>query len=417
MAHFWQALRSGAWLTPDRARGYSMLLLGFALAGLLVWVALSEHLLDRNGKPLGTDFSSFYAAGSLVLDGRATDVYDMALHHAREQLIFGAATPYYAWMYPPLFLLVAAPLALLPYPLALAVWQGSTLVLYLLVIAMIGRPLRRAGIAIGPTWLFAAAAFPAVFINLTHGQNGLLSAALFGGALVALPQRPMIAGLLFGLLAYKPQFALVIPVALIAGSNWRATVAATLTVAATVVATLIAFGLDLWPAFFASMEASRKLLLEQGNVGFEKLQSAFAAVRLLGGGIPIAYAVQGVITAAVICATAWVWHARLDHPQKSAVLLVGTLLASPHVLDYDLTILGPALAFATMTGLMRGFRAYEITLLAATWFVPLIARTMAGIAALPLGFIVLAALYAALLRRTTTDVGDAAVSNHRLAPV
>ncbi len=365
MAHFWQALRSGAWLTPDRARGYSMLLLGFALAGLLVWVALSEHLLDRNGKPLGTDFSSFYAAGSLVLDGRATDVYDMALHHAREQLIFGAATPYYAWMYPPLFLLVAAPLALLPYPLALAVWQGSTLVLYLLVIAMIGRPLRRAGIAIGPTWLFAAAAFPAVFINLTHGQNGLLSAALFGGALVALPQRPMIAGLLFGLLAYKPQFALVIPVALIAGSNWRATVAATLTVAATVVATLIAFGLDLWPAFFASMEASRKLLLEQGNVGFEKLQSAFAAVRLLGGGIPIAYAVQGVITAAVICATAWVWHARLDHPQKSAVLLVGTLLASPHVLDYDLTILGPALAFATMTGLMRGFRAYEITLLAA----------------------------------------------------
>src|SRR5665213_722817 len=139
MAHFWQSpdfgnrLRSGQWLTAERARGYSLILLAVYVAATLVWIMLSDGLVDRNGKPLGTDFSSFYAAGSLVLDGRAADVYDMALHYAREQQIFGPATPYYGWLYPPIFLLVATPLALLPYPLALAAWQGGSLAFYLVV--------------------------------------------------------------------------------------------------------------------------------------------------------------------------------------------------------------------------------------------------------------------------------------------
>src|ERR1700736_6284222 len=103
MTHIWQGLQSGQWLTSARARGYSLILLGI------------------------------YAAGSLVLDGRAADVYNMAAHYAREQQIFGASTPYYGFLYPPIFLLVAAPLALLPYPLALAAWQISTFALYLSV--------------------------------------------------------------------------------------------------------------------------------------------------------------------------------------------------------------------------------------------------------------------------------------------
>ena len=85
MAHFWQSLRSGEWLTPARARGYSLILLGLCALAVVGWIALSDGLIDRNGKPLGTDFSSFYAAGSLVLEGRAADVYNVAAHYAREQ--------------------------------------------------------------------------------------------------------------------------------------------------------------------------------------------------------------------------------------------------------------------------------------------------------------------------------------------
>jgi len=324
MAYFWQSLRTGAWLTPDRVRGYSLLMLAISFVGMVIWVALSDHLIGLNGQPLGTDFTSFYAAGSLVLEGKAGDVYSMALHHAREQQIFGTSIPYYAWLYPPLFLLIATPLALMPYALALIVWQVSTLALYLLVIGMI---VRHTNVAVRPTWVLVAAAFPAVFINLGHGQNGLLTAGLLGAALVALPKRPAIPSMLFGLLAYKPQFALVIPIALLAAGHWRATAAAGMTVVAVIAATVLVFGFDVWSAFAASTEASRKLLLEQGNIGFEKLQSAFAAVRILGGGIPLAYVVQGMLSTAVIFSVAWAWRTRIDDAQKFAILIVATLLA------------------------------------------------------------------------------------------
>src|SRR6201994_2676175 len=219
MTHLWQALpwqssweqlRSGRWLTAERARAYSLVLLGLYAIAIIGWVALSSGMVARDGKPIGTDFSSFYAAGSLVLEGRAGDVYDMAAHYAREVQIFGATTPYYAWLYPPIFLFVAAALALLPYPLALAAWQGGSLALYLAVIAAILRRSRQDSGVIAQLWLPVAAAFPAVFINLGHGQNGFLTAGLLGAGLVTLPRRPLLSGMLFGLLAYKPQFALLI---------------------------------------------------------------------------------------------------------------------------------------------------------------------------------------------------------------
>jgi alpha-1,2-mannosyltransferase len=399
MTHIRQGLRTGEWLTAARARGYSLILLGLCAIAMTGWIAVSDGLIDPNGKPIGSDFSSFYAAGSLVLDGRANDVYDMALHYAREQQMFGAATPYYGWLYPPIFLLVATPLALMPYPLALAVWQIGTFALYLSVIGAIVRKMHQRGTAIGPIWLPIAAGFPAVFVNLGHGQNGFLTAGLFGAALLALPTRPVISGVLFGLLAYKPQFALVVPIALLAAGQWRTVVAAGITVMALVAVTSLAFGANLWLAFAASTETSRRLLLENGDVGFEKLQSVFAAVRMWGGGIPLAYAVQGVASAAAVCGTAWVWRSSSDRALKGALLIIATLLASPHVLDYDLMMLAPAIAFIVSAGVAGGFRDYEISVLAAAWIVPLLSRSIAGVTGIPLGLLVLLALYVFTLRR------------------
>jgi hypothetical protein len=415
MTHIWQGLRSGRWLTAVRVRGYSLLLLGLCAIAAAGWIALSNGLTDPNGKPLGTDFSSFYAAGSLVLDGRAADVYNMAAHYAREQQIFGAATPYYGWLYPPIFLLVAAPLAILPYPFALAAWQISTFVLYLGVIGAIVRRMRGRGIAIGPIWLLIAAGFPAVFINLGHGQNGFLSAGLFGAALLALPTAPIVSGVLFGLLAYKPQLALVWPFALLAAGQWRTVVAAGITVLMLAVVTSLVFGADIWLLFAASTETSRKLLLEQGDVGLEKLQSVFAAVRMWGGGVPVAYVVQGAVSAATVLGTAWIWRSSCDIELKSALLAIATLLASPHVLDYDLMILALAIAFTVSACLAAGFRDYEISLLAAAWIVPLAARTVAGVTGIPLGLLLLLTLYVFTLRRALLDRTGSAEGAQRLA--
>ncbi|WP_207382343.1 glycosyltransferase family 87 protein [Nitrobacter sp. Nb-311A] len=392
-------------MTAARLRTYSLILLiAYALA-IISWIVLSRGLLDINGKPLGTDFASFYAAGSLALDDRAVSVYDMTIHYARERQLFGTHAPYYAWFYPPFFLLIAAPLAAFSYLSALTVWQFVTFALYFAVICaiLLTGPLKRSHTVLG---LLATAAFPAVFINLGHGQNGFLTAALLGGALLVLPRRPILAGILFGLLAYKPQFGLVIPVVLLAAGQWRSIGAAAMTVAALILGTMAVFGPDIWTAFAASTELSRKMLLQDGDVGFEKLQSVFAAVRMWGGSVSLAYAVQGVLSAVVIGSVAQVWRSSRDNDIKAAALSVATALASPHVLDYDLMILGPAIAFMAVAIAKHGARRYEITALAAVWLAPLVTRGVSSATGIPLALIAMIVLYGIIQYRDRAARAD-----------
>src|SRR4029079_13100508 len=103
-----------------------------------------------------------------------------------------------------------------------------------------------------------ALAFPAVYINVTHGQNGFLTAGLMGLGLVSLRTHPGLACCLSALLAYKPQFCMLIPVALIAARQWRCIAAGGLTLAAMTAATLLAFGPQSWTAFLASRSGERR---------------------------------------------------------------------------------------------------------------------------------------------------------------
>ncbi len=133
MAGFIDILRSGGWLTRERMRLVAFALLAAFVLGAGFLIATSNGLNDRFGRPLGTDFSNVYAAGTYVLDGEPTAPFDPAKQFAREQAIFGQATQFYGWHYPPFFLGLAGLLAAMPYWLALIVWQGVTLGLYLSV--------------------------------------------------------------------------------------------------------------------------------------------------------------------------------------------------------------------------------------------------------------------------------------------
>jgi hypothetical protein len=104
-----------------------------------------------------------------------------------------------------------------------------------------------------------------------------------------------------------------------------------------------------------------------------------------------------------VCSTAWLWHSSSDRNLKAAALVAATLLASPHVLDYDLVVLAVAIAFFARHGLAVGFRSFEISLLAAAWIVPLLSRAVAGATGIPLGLMVLLALYVCILRRAFPD--------------
>jgi hypothetical protein len=374
-------------------------------AGFLI--ATSDGVNDRFGRPLGTDFSNVYAAGTYVLDHKPTAPFDPATQFAREQMIFGQATPFYGWHYPPFFLGVAALLAMMPYWLALLVWQGVTIVLYAISIRAIlsSSPFQEEA---KKDWLLIALAFPAVFINLGQAHNGFLTAALFGAALVQLDRRPWLAGVLLGLLAYKPQLGLLIPLVLIATGRWRAIAAAVTTVALLALAVTLAFGTEVWSAFLASTKFTRIIVLEQGDTGWHKIQSVFSWVRLWGGGITLAYVMQGAATLAVATSLVWLWRSRAAFPLKAAALIVGCVLATPYSLDYDLMLLAPVIAFLAVDGLTRGFGPYEKTLLAALWMVPLVARSVPELTYIPLAVPVMLLGFAVMLRRATVETGAAA---------
>jgi hypothetical protein len=395
MTHIWQALRTGDWLTGARARGYSVILLLICTIAAAGWIALSDGLIDRNGKPIGTDFSNVYAAGRLTWQGRPAEAYDPPLQHAAEKAVFGGAeVPFFGWHYPPFFFLIAFLVAALPYAAGLALWLATSLAAYLGAIRAI-LPRRE-------TWLLATA-FPAVFVNIGHGQNGFFTAALLGGALNLLDRRPWIAGLLIGLLAYKPQFGVLIPVALVAGGRWRTIGAAAATVAVLIGVSWLALGSPVWQAFFDSMHFTQTVVLEQGGTGWEKIQSAFSAVRMWGASVPAAYAVQAALGLTLAASLAWLWQSGAAFELKASALATGCLLATPYVLDYDLVVMAVAIAFFARHGLRKGFRDYEISVLAFAWIVPLLSRAIAGATGIPLGLLALVALFGLTMRRALLD--------------
>jgi hypothetical protein len=162
---------------------------------------------------------------------------------------------------------------------------------------------------------------------------------------------------------------------------------------------LASFGGQPWIAFQQSLGFTRSVVLEEGNTGWEKIQSAFSAARMLGGSVPEAYALQGVVAALVLGAIAWLWHSRADTRLKYAALCAAALLTTPYCLDYDMVLLGPAVAFMVAHGLESGFAPLEKTLLATAWLVPLLARIVAKLSYVPIGSMIMLLLFAAILMR------------------
>jgi Glycosyltransferase family 87 len=411
MGNILVSLRTGDWIARERIRLWALAVLIASLAGLGYLLATSDGLNDYKGRPLGTDFSDIYAGGTYVLDGTPGLAFDPPLQHAREQAIFGAATPFYGWCYPPFLLFVSAVLALMPYTTALAVWQGSTLLLYLgmlwaLLRSVKARPEDAAGaLAHDPLWLLLAIASPAVFVNIGHGHNGFLTASLIGMALVVLDRRPIVAGILFGLLSYKPQFGVMIPLVLIASARWRAFTSAAATVLVLMIVTTLAFGPDIWQAFLDSMPFTREVVLEQGGTGWYKLQTVFSWVRMWGGSVHLAYAIQGAVTVTLAGALAWLWRSEAAYPLKAAALIIASLLATPYSLDYDFVALAPAIAFLAADAFARGFAPWEKTALAFLWLMPFAARTIAEQTLIPLGVPAMSLVLVLMLKRAADDLG------------
>lgn len=323
-------------------------------------------LTDFLDRPLGADFSHYWIASALVQAGHPLTVYHAPEFLAAQEAFFKISYPL-PWFYPPTFLLMVYPLAFLPYLVSLCVWLATTLAAYLVV-------LRR--IAPHPWTPWLALAFPGTFQNFFHGQNGFLTTALLGGGLFLLNQSPWVAGILLGLVSYKPHLFVLIPVALIAGRRWQALLGALSTAIVLAVASFLLLGQEVWVAFWNNLALPLRLTRE-GILPIKKMVTVFAALSQAGVGFSPAMIIQMVVMAAVVAGVIYVWRGKVSFAFQAATLVLGTFLFTPYAFSYDLALLALPLAWLGWEGYNAGWLPGEPALLCLVWLLPFITTVMA----------------------------------------
>jgi hypothetical protein len=379
---------SGDWLTRKIVTIGA--LAGAAVCvGTLLFLYLGAHgTVDAFGRALGTDFSVFWNAGHLANTGHAVDAWNVDKFNDAAFATHQAKVPASAWLYPPVFLFVAATLALLPYVAALISWQLASLAIAGLALASVLKDRRAALIAL---------ASPLTPLLLAHGQNAFLTAGLLGFGLVLLNRRPAVAGGCFGLLVYKPQLALMLGPLLLLGRHWRAIASAAVVALTLIGASTLIWGVESWQAFLATLPHSRQYM-ESGITDFYRSASLFAAARRWGASVPLAYCVQAVGFSAgllIIFAT----RKSVSNLRNAAVCVAATL-STPYLLDYDMALAGFGAAFLYAEGVRSGFRSYEKSILAFVWVGPWFARPASLYLWLPLGATATVLLATMIARRS-----------------
>lgn len=381
-------LKHANWLNGGRARGYAWVLALVNIA-LLAWlVATSSGGVDRNGYLLGSDFLSFWTAGQMLHEGG--NVYDVAAHASAQQSYFAQENAYVAFFYPPPFLPICYLLGFLPYFPALFIWLLTTGLGFAYVAkAWLARLLPG---QFHWTWI---AALPTVLITVTHGQTSFLIAGVLGAGALLVDRRPLTAGLLLGLAVIKPQLGLMVPLVLLMTRQWTVIAAAVASAAVVSALATLAFGTAIWGNWLAGFGSAGQAM-ENGAIGYAKMQSLYAAAKLLGAPTPLVVGMQAGLTALVALLLAWASWKQAYNPLLGAAMLAGSVLATPFILDYDLVLM----AFPLIALLSCGFQPWQKLIAALAFIAPVFARPLATDFGIPVMVPILIALFIVLIRRS-----------------
>ncbi len=297
-------------------------------------------------RPEIVDFHPFYLAGRTVWDSRFARSYDGSVMRGLQRAFGGGRDVFMPFVYPPLFGLVMAPLALLPVGAAFLLFTVGTLAFYLAVLR------RLAG-----AWFWSAvlAGSPVLLIDIRLGQNGLLTAGLAGlAADLATRRRSGWAGVATGALAFKPQVATMLPVLFALRRDGRALAAALATAVVLTGSAVLILGLDTVPGFLSSTSVVAEFMAA-GTFPLHRMTSVYACALSLGIPPRPSLAIHGVVALVVVVAATVTAH-RLGRasPSRDAsdprtaagVLLMATAFVSPYFFDYDLTVFAAGLALA-----------------------------------------------------------------------
>ena len=339
--------------TRGSSRPFRVPAVALAVASWLVmgWLHATPGDFDRFGQLRGMDFLQFYAAAWLVARGRIAELYDWdTFARTLPSLVPGIGDLLFLPIYPPQVALLLSPLGRLSYGEALLAWSVMSVALYVLGIYLALRllpALRRYAVEA----VAFALGFPPFIQLIAHGQIATLAIVpLFGAFAAFRAGRPILAGLLLGLLTFKPQLGTFAIAGLVLWPSLRLLIGVCTGIA--VQATVVVMAAGGQPLVdYASVVL--RLLSEPG--AFEPkiwaMHSLRAAIVLVAGPGAVATA----LWAAGCVAVMWMaWRAWTQHESKElrfAILSIAALLVNPHLYIYDLVLV--AVPVACLVAWMR----------------------------------------------------------------
>ena len=321
-------------------------------------------LLEQRGYYIGLDFVNYWTGGRLALTGQVDTLYDIAAYNELLRTWFAPAEQFMVFSYPPNALPLLAPFGALPYLVALPVWLGLGTIAFYAV--CLGAWPKREDVPL----LFIIAISPVLCVNLNFGQLGLFLAFAFVGALRVLPTRPVLAGVMIGLLTIKPQLGVLLALTLVATGAWRAFAAATLTALLLMALSVGLYGVEPWLAWWGETAKIQLAYLSDTQSFFvTQMTTPFSAARRLGVNYEAALTVQIVIALGVIAVTWRVLKSEAAWSLKAAVVAFGSVLIPPYVLAYDLAIPLAALVWCLRDDAVRPGLA-PAAAVALVWAIP-----------------------------------------------
>jgi len=365
------------------AFAFGVLVLGLEIGYLLY----SPFPYDPVGYLIGRDFANTWLGGALALTLHPQSHFAVDAYNALLAERFGANYPLHIWSYPPHFLLFTWPFALMPYMPAYVLYCLGGLLVYLAVVTEGERRLDH---------LLLLVLAPAVTVNIWCGQNGFWTTALLAGGLIQLDRRPLLAGVLFGMLSIKPQLGVLLPLMLALTGRWRTIAAATTTIAVLFAASCVVFGPDVWTAYVNdAMPVQSKVFLRDFENFMTHMPTAFMNARVAGFSLRSAASLQALISLAAIAALIWTFWRRRDVDLSNALLVTATFLVTPYAFNYDMVVFG----WVIIRLMDRSDnQPLDWVLMLAIWALPF-ATVPLGIAGLPLSFLPLLAFGLRLLQR------------------
>jgi hypothetical protein len=357
-------------------------LVGAAICLYGSWISLDDSdRADGNGGHMNLDFSGQWLMGHLVARGYGMHLYDRgyqrtvlieafpdedgdprqkrndvedimwAMMGNDDDAADAARRGYHVGgpLYPPVNALFCVPLGMLPPRTGYRLYQvASTLLLFVVALGM--GQLARGRVWV-PVIMVALLLVPGPARSISLGQNAVFTLALlvWGWVLVA-HGRPGWGGVVWGLLAYKPVWAMAFLLVPVLTRRWRMALTMLATGVALVAVTLPFVGLHSWLDWLALgpevtetyntdenwircsrdlLGIPRRLLLDFNEPKAERAKN-WLAPTLIGWGI---WAVALEITLLISCLR-WRRLAPVDGPPAAFVML-GAWLCCFHFMHYD----------------------------------------------------------------------------------